>query len=114
MILDNVTNHKIKQDAYFGYMETFISAIISVTLLTFTSCLEGRKKIKIPFYPLFGIVEPIFNRTNIFQYLLVSTSQSDVEREWELIGGSNISSQNLGYFTIGCIIVKNFKLQKLF
>lgn len=61
------------------------------------------------FCPLFGFVEATAYRTNVFKYLLI-TSQSDAEREWELFGGSNISSENLGYFPLDYIITKIFKL----
>lgn len=45
MILNNITTKCImKQDVCFSFMETFISSIISVTQLMFTSCSDGKKR----------------------------------------------------------------------
>lgn len=88
MILNDITKCKMKQDVCFSFMGTFISSIISVTQLMFTSCSEGRKragKDSNVIYLLFHIVTTITYEANEFQHLLDSTFQKKKEGKEELV-----------------------------
>lgn len=73
MILNNITKCKMKQDVCFSFMGTFISSMITVTQLMFTSCSEGRKragKDSNAIFLLLHIVTTIIYEANELQHLL--------------------------------------------
>lgn len=63
----------MKQDVCFSFMGTFISSMITVTQLMFTSCSEGRKRAgkgSNAIFLLLHIVTTIIYEANEFQHLL--------------------------------------------
>lgn len=87
MILNNITKCKMKQDVCFSFMGTFISSMITVTQLMFTSCSEGRKRAgkgSNVIFLLLHIVTTIIYEANEFQHLLehLPEEKEKKKRNW--------------------------------
>lgn len=105
MILDNITKHIIKQDTCFGFMGTFISSIISVTLLMFASCLEGRKRRRTPLFLCSSVLNQLLAGLVYFSVPYSEPSNHMETENGSGWGRNNRSSVNLGGLPIGNIIV---------
>lgn len=96
MILNNITKCKMKQDVCFSFMGTFISSMITVTQLMFTSCSEGRKRAgkgSNAIFLLLHIVTTIIYEANEFQHLLEHLPEEKRKKKEELVKASLRSSE---------------------
>lgn len=86
----------MKQDVCFSFMGTFISSMITVTQLMFTSCSEGRKragKDSNVIFLLLHIVTTIIYEANEFQHLLEHLLEEKRKKKEELVKASLRSSE---------------------
>lgn len=86
----------MKQDVCFSFMGTFISSMITVTQLMFTSCSEGRKRAgkgSNVIFLLLHIVTTSIYEANEFQHLLEHLPEEKRKKKEELVKASLRSSE---------------------
>lgn len=96
----------MKQDVCFSFMGTFISSMITVTQLMFTSCSEGRKRAgkgSNVIFLLLHIVTTIMYEANEFQHLLEHLPEEKRKKKPEELVKASLRSSEI--FLIDNIVI---------